>query len=641
MNRQQLTVGVLGHVDHGKTALVKALTGVETDRLAEEKRRGLSIVLGFAHLESEKGIVDFIDVPGHESFIRTMISGATGIDAVLLVVAADEGIKPQTREHLAIAQLLGIKQGFIVINKSDLADQDLLAMAQQEIKEYVQGTFLASAPVYNVSAISGAGIEELAQGLINSIGNKAPRANSDNYYLPLDRVFTIDGFGTIGTGTLRNGAIRCEDEVEIMPSALKANIRELQVHNKKVTEALPGQRVAVNLRGVKRDQLTRGQILIKPGSIQATTCLHARLQVLANLSRLPKRNELIRLLFGTKEVLVKLRIVEENPLESGVELLVRFRCNEPVIASTGEKFIVRTCSPVITIGGGEFLDTSEILLQMPKDALINHLRRLEQSDTEGRILAHVQAAGTGGISLLGLAERAIASRLEINAVLARTNTLIINDAIVVDRPVFDDLCKKMIQALEKFHTENPSQPGLGLETFRTQYLKSCPAGIVEYLIRYLSDAKIIDVLGNNVRLCEFDQEANISTSDRELINSIEQVFKEQGTSTPTLDEITGKDPAKKRAYQYLKESGRLIPLKDTSGKKLLVFHLDTIEGIKKQLSDTYPPPQQFTVSDFRTLTDSSRKYVIPILEHFDRCHFTIRRGDYRTLSTSRSIVNNQ
>ena len=636
---QQLTVGVLGHVDHGKTALVKALTGAETDRLEEEKRRGMSIVLGFAYLETEQGIVDFIDVPGHEDFVRTMISGATGIDAVLLVVAADEGVKQQTREHFDIARLLGIKQGLIVVTKSDLADQSMLAIAREDIKETVQGTFLENAPIHVVSTQNRDGIDELIQALANMIAKKQDRTSADTFYLPIDRAFTIDGSGTVGTGTLRNGAIQCEDAVEVMPAGLKANIRELQVHGHKTTKAFPGQRVAINLRGIKREQLSRGQVLIKPGSIQETSCLHARLRILDDLPRLPKRNEAIRLLFGTEEVLAKMRVVEESPLELGASLLVQFRCRAPVIVSTGEHFIARTCSPVITFGGGEILDTSEGLLQMPKDALALHLQKLEQADTEGKIIAHIQAAGTQGISVLGLAERSNASMSEVKAVVETSEAVLVDDTVVVDLQAFENLCEAAIKTLEEFHEMNPSDSGQDLDIFRALCAKSCPATTVEYLIKYLSDTEKVVVTGKTIRLFKFDQDDNISSSDRELIDSIEQVYLENGATTPSLDEVTGKDPDKKRAYQYLKESGKLISLRDHSGKKLLVFHLDTIEGIKRQLSETYPPPSRFTVSDFRVLTDSSRKYVIPILEYFDRNRITIRDGDHRVLTRAAAAAN--
>lgn len=631
MTAQQLTVGVLGHVDHGKTSLVKALTGADTDRLEEEKRRGMSIVLGFAYLENKSGTVDFIDVPGHEDFIRTMISGATGIDAVLLIVAADEGIKPQTLEHFAIAQLLGIKQGLIVVNKSDLADQSLLDIAHEEIKQTVAGTFLESAPIFNVSSLSGDGIQELSQALSSMISKRLPRTSADSFYLPMDRVFTIDGFGTVGTGTLRNGVINCEDEVEIMPSGLSANIREIQVHNQKVDQALPGQRVAVNLRGIKREQLDRGNILIKPGSIQETTCLHAKLHVLGDLLRVPKRNEPVRVMFGTENVLAKLRVVEDGPLKPGASLLVQLRCREPVIVSTGEHFIVRTCSPAVTFGGGEFLDTSESLLQMSGSDLLTHLQTLEQAGTAGKINAHVKAAGQRGVSLISLSERAVATKDEVLKALADYNAVIVGESITLDRPVFDDLCAQLLQSLRDFHKGNASAAGQGLDVIRAQFLNVSPMEIVEHIIECLIRDKAVEVEANIIRLHDFNKEDSFNDDDRELIESIEQVYRVSGAVTPSVEEVVGNDPAKKRAFQYLKESTRLVTIRDHVSKKLLVFHMDTIEGIKRQLSDTYPSPSQFTVSDFRKLTDSSRKYVIPLLEYFDRNRITIRAGDYRTL----------
>ncbi len=578
---EQLTIGVLGHVDHGKTALVKALTGTDTDRLEEEKRRGLSIVLGFAFLEHDQGSIDFIDAPGHEDFIRTMISGATGIDAVLLVIAADDGIKPQTREHFAIAQLLGIKQGLIVINKSDLVDSSVLAATQDEITEAMRGTFLEHAPIHVVSAKTGDGIKDLTKDLISTIASKPHEASADTFYLPLDRVFTIDGIGTVGTGTLRSGAIRCEDEVQIMPSAATATIREIQVHSRKVEQASPGQRVAVNLRGIKRDQLERGQVLIRPGSIQETTCLHTKLRILKDLPRLPKRNELIRLLFGTTEVLAKMRVVGDGSIEPGADALVQFRCRESVIVSTGERFIARTSSPVMTFGGGEILDTSEQLLQFPKDALVSHLQKLGHSDTETKI---------------------------------------------------DVLSEQALQRLTEFHGANPTAVGQDLDHYRAACLEFTSAENVAYLIWQLAEDGKIDIVDNAVRLSTFNRDENVDPVDREAIDSVEQVFRDGGAVTPSLAEVLDDNPARKRAYQYLKEAGKLVALKDHSGTKFLVFHQDTIDAIKKQLSETYPPPSHFTVSDFRQLTGSTRKYVIPMLEYLDRNRITIRQGDFRSMS---------
>ena len=632
MTARQLTIGVLGHVDHGKTTLVKALTGTDTDRLEEEKRRGLSIVLGFAYLECDAGIIDFVDAPGHEDFIRTMISGATGIDAILLVIAADEGIKSQTREHLAIAQLLSIEQGLIVINKSDHVDGTALASVREDVSKAMQGSFLEDAPMHTVSSTNGSGIDELSRALASMISARSPRTDADNFYLPMDRVFTIDGVGTVGTGTLRSGVLRSEDEVEIMPTGVRASVRELQVHNRNVAEALPGQRVAVNLRGVKRDQLERGQSLIRPGSIPESACLHARLQVLDDLPRLPKRNEPIRLLFGTTEVLAKIRVVDDGPLEQGKTCLVQLRCRVSVVVSTGEHFIARTSSPVMTFGGGEILDTSEDLLQLPKDALISHLRNLEHADIDAKIGAHLQLAGMHGIRITRLAERATASGSRVAAVAESTGAVIIDDTIAMDRAAFGELCDEVLLALEAFHQERPTAEGQSLDQYRATLLELCPAEVVEHLTKHLGETNKIQVEGNTVRLKAFDRDDNIDPSDRAAIQSIEQLFRDGGATTPALNDVVGDDPARQRAYAYLKESGRLVALRDAGGAKFLVFHQDTIDSIMQQLAQKYPPPNNFTVSDFRVLTGSTRKYVIPMLEYFDRNRITIRRGDYRALS---------
>jgi len=300
--------------------------------------------------------------------------------------------------------------------------------------------------------------------------------------------------------------------------------------------------------------------------------------------------------------------------------------------STGEHFIARTCSPVITFAGGEFLDTSEDLLQLPKEDLVSHLRKLDQADVEAKIIAHIQVAGMRGIAKLTLAERATASGSQVDAVLEKSNAVSIDNTIAIDRSAFDGLCDKAIGALKDFHEKNPTATGQSLDIFRAECLDWSPTEIVDYVTGHLADTKQVEVIGNTVRLSEFNRDDNIDPSDREAINTIEQVFRDGGAATPFLDEVLGDDPSRKRAYQYLKDSGRLIALKDHGGTRFFVFHQETIEAIKKQLAETYPPPSNFTVSDFRVLTGSTRKYVIPMLEYFDRNRITIRQGNNRSLS---------
>ena len=638
MTNRRLTIGILGHVDHGKTSLVKALTGVDTDRLEEEKRRGLTIVLGFAYLDSTKGSIDLIDVPGHESFIRTMIAGATGLNGIMLVVAANEGIKPQTREHFEIARLLGIHQGLIAITKTDRVDSNQINIVNEQIKEFVRDSFLANAPVFHVSIENKASVSALHSALFTMLGNTVARKIGDCFHLPMDRVFTIDGFGTVGTGTLRNGKIINDDVVEVMPTGIKANVREIQVHNTKVPEAFPGQRVAINLRGIKRDQMQRGDILTRPGSIKPTTSIYARIHILNHVQKLPKRNESIRLLFSTTDVIAKLRTLDNEYLEAGADILVQIRIHKPIIAGTGEHFIIRSCSSKVTLGGGEFLETTESLSKLPLQVVSSYLSKLEKANVHEKIRQYVNMADTEGSSIISLIERTVTTRTELISMIKDTDIMLIDNSIAISRAAFDTLSKKALKLLDDHHQAEPSQTGLHLESFRSSLAGMSNAIIIEYLLHTLSDDNKIAVSNGSVRLANFNQDADLSETDRESISAVEQLFRESGVETPSLKEATGTDPGKKRAYEYLKRAGKLVQFKDSQNRRLFIFHIDTIENIKQNLIREFPPPRKFTVSEVKALIDSTRKYVVPILEYFDRSRLTIRRGDFRTLSSSNSAI---
>jgi len=638
MTGKQLTIGILGHVDHGKTSLVKALTGVDTDRLEEEKRRGLTIVLGFAYLNSKKGSIDLIDVPGHESFIRTMIAGATGLNGIMLIVAANEGIKPQTKEHFDIARLLGINRGLIAITKTDLVDNNQLDTVKEQVKEFVKNSFLANAPVFPVSTGNETSISALHTALLDMLENTEAGRIGDYFNLPMDRVFTIDGFGTVGTGTLRNGKIISDDEVEIMPMGFKTNVREIQVHNTKVSEALPGQRVAINLRGIKRDQMQRGDILIRPGSIKLTSNIYAKLHILNNVQKIPKRNESLRLLFGATDVIAKIKPLDNERLEAGADILVHIRIRNPIIAGTGEHFIIRSCSNMETIGGGEFLETTKSLSILPLQVLTDHLGKLEKASVKEKVIQYVNIAETMGINIISLIERTVTTRLELISIIKNTDIMLIEDSVAINRAAFDLLSNKALQLLNGHHKVAPSQIGLQIEKFRSSFSDVSNSVVVEFLLEKLSGENKIIINDGNVRLTDFNQKASLSEADRELINAIEQLFRDSGTETPSLKEATGTDAGKIRAYEYLKESGKLIPLKDSQSRKLFVFHADTIENIKQNLIKEFPPPKKFTVSEAKSLIDSTRKYVVPILEYFDRSHLTIRRGNYRSVSLQNSTI---
>ncbi len=629
----QLTVGVIGHVDHGKTSLVKALTGIDTDRLAEEKERGLSIVLGYAYIKSGGGMIDLIDTPGHESFIRTMIAGATGIDSILLIIAADEGIKPQTREHFDIARLLGIRSGVIAITKSDLVDEDRLQHTVTEIREYVRGTPLEEAELVPVSSVDHRGIPELTRALDSLFKNSEKRAVGENFYLPLDRVFTIEGFGTVATGTLRDGPVETGTEVEIMPTGLTAGIRELQVHNEKVERALPGQRVAINLRGLKREQLAREQKQATPGSLQPTRRIYCRLEVLEDLPRLPRRNELVRVLYVTTDVVAKLRVIGDKPLDNGTEFMVQLYLQKPVITSKGDAFILRACSPSTTIGGGEIIETSDCLSNVIPADLGACLEKLHSGTPAEQLSAYLDAAGSNGIGIIDLVQRLKTTRAGVGDALESARGLLIDEFAMAGGEM-KKLCKFGISQLEEFHRHEPDAAGQTLEAFRATLTQRSPGPVAEYAIQLMTRSEEIDISSNTVRLSGFDSHADISAEEKELIDTIEGIFREGGVSTPSLEEVIGQDPSRRIAYQHLKDQGRLVTVTNAASRKQFVFHADTINRIKEDLVREFPSPKKFTVSDIRTLLDSSRKYVVPLLEHFDKNRLTIRHGDYRVITSA-------
>ena len=370
----QLTLGVIGHVDHGKTALVRALTGIETDRLKEEKERGLSIVLGFSYLQFPHSVIDLIDVPGHEDFIRAMISGATAIDGVLLVVASNEGIMPQTREHFDIAQLLGIDRGLIVLTKTDLVTEEELDAVEKEVGLFVSETFLESAPVIKTSAVKSKGIPELQRECeLLEVKSSLPKMNTEGSFLPIDRVFSMQGFGLVATGTLRLGPLQNGTSVEILPNGGIATIRGLQNHNKYVDKVMPGQRVAVNLRNIKKDELKRGSVIGTPGFLKATKRLDVKVSLLNNLTDDLKNGELVRVLFGATDVVAKVRLIDKPSIEPGSSGLVQLRCQSDVVTHKTERFIIRSLSPIFTIGGGEILDLNPIDIGVLMSQLLTDL----------------------------------------------------------------------------------------------------------------------------------------------------------------------------------------------------------------------------------------------------------------------------
>ena len=629
-----ITVGVLGHVDHGKTSLVRALTGMETDRLKEEKERGLSIVPGYAYLKSEKGVIDFIDVPGHEDFIRMMISGSTGIDYVLLTVAANEGVKPQTEEHFNIARFLGINDGLVVITKSDLVPASQCDRVRNEIKDFSGGTFLQNAQIIETAASDEHSISNLRKILERQLLNPAERKNTGQSYLPLDRVFTMTGFGTIATGTLRNGNLVNGQEVEIMPRGKRAHIRQLQVHNRPEETAYPGQRVAVNLRNIDRENIARGDALVSPGYLRTTRLLDVELQLIDHADRLPKYGEVVRVLYGTCETLAVMRILENRQLEPGSTRMAQFACLHDVVAPVGERFIVRAMSPVTTIGGGRILDNAPVKHRRSDQRAVNRLLNLASGKMADVIYEQVDARGTQGITITELATATNLSKDELDRLLAGPGPgiVFVHPRQVMSKSSFDSLCAEALNEIGRFHKKNPSRRGQPLGELRSYFRGDVGDDVFRYLVEYLDDHDLIRTDKGIVRLPDFDPLRTLNTKERKIIEEIVESFKSVGLKPPELGEVLQGNPERKRLYHLLTETGELVPIHSRDLNRFIVFHRLAVEGMVRKLEETYPDSRTFSVAEVRKLVDTSRKFAIPLLEYLDSMRVTIRVGDKRKMN---------
>ena len=632
----QLTLGVIGHVDHGKTALVKALSGIDTDRLKEEKERGLSIVLGFSYLRVPAGNIDLIDVPGHEDFIRTMISGATGIDGVLLIIAANEGVMPQTREHFQIAELLGVERGIVVISKIDLVPEDERDAVVETVRTYTAGTFLSEAPVVCASAVSSEGLDALQTELTQLLRDPVQRPGGRRFYLPVDRVFSMSGFGTVATGTLRGGTLGNDADVEILPVGGKAAIRQLQRHNEIVDCVYPGQRVAINLRHTKKEQISRGDILAPPGYLTATRRLDAELRLLGELAQPLKNGELVRLLFGTSEIMAIVKLLDKKTLAPGSTGFVQFRCRRDVATQQDEHFIIRSYSPVRTIGGGQILDPRPTRHRRFDESIAERLHTTAHGSAQELISERVSGAGLNGVTINALTEAVDLDGDAVRAMLDDGGCMVINESLIIDRVPYQKLVDSIATALEQHHADNPTERSVGVRRLQSSLPTNVDNPIFDYAIAELVAAGRVESEQGTLRIAGFDPLANLNQEERNTAADIEDAFLRGGMMPPKLEEVVGRDKAKQDMYRLLSEHGQLVVLRNQDRKNSLVFHSATLSEIRQRLHTQYPHPSEFTVSEVRTLLDSTRKFVVPLLEHFDTTGVTIRKGDVRQLRIIRA-----
>lgn len=633
---KHVIVGTAGHIDHGKTALVRALTGIDTDRLKEEKLRGITIDIGFANLTLGNVLLGFVDVPGHERFVKNMLAGAHGIDLVMLVVAADEGIMPQTREHFDICRLLNVKSGLVALTKSDLVEADLIELARAEIEEFVRGSFLEGAPIIPVSSRTGEGIEQLKLALAEAAERVEPKAERAIPRLPIDRAFSIKGFGTVVTGTLIAGQISAGDELEVLPSRLRTRARNIQVHGKDTDRAVAGQRTAINLQGINVEQVRRGMVIAPPGRLEPTMMVDARLLLLPSAGKPLANRARVRFHHGTAEVMARMLLLEppSTAIEPGQSQLVQLRLEEPIAALPGDRFIIRSYSPQITIGGGQIIDPiPEKHRTADKSASMN-LERLERADPIERTAIFVEMAGKRAMTAAEIAARTGATDEQIEeaarALTASGRIIAASTAplTLISKRAYDQLAEEVLAALSDHHRREPLALGISREELRERVFGGLRPEVFRTVIARLSEEGKIAAERDLIRLSSHRPDP--TGANRDAKARLEATLREAGLQALTLEEAARSaniptDLARKLC-NLLAAEGRLIKIAD------FLFHSDSIEDLKSRLRAHKSISNRIDVAAFKEITGGlTRKYAIPLLEYLDRERITRRIGNEREI----------
>lgn len=614
---KNIIVGTAGHIDHGKTTLVKALTGIDTDRLKEEKARGISIDLGFANLTTAAGNrIAFIDVPGHERFVRNMLAGVSGIDLVLLIVAADEAIKPQTREHFDICRLLGIRQGIVVITKCDLVERDWLELVRMELEDFVRGSFLEGAPILGVSAREGEGLKELTAAIEALAAKMEDRSAKRIFRLPIDRSFVLKGHGTVVTGTVWEGTVSVEQELHLLPGETAVRVRGLHVHGKTVKQALPGQRAALNLAGIEASAIARGQVLTVPGKLAAVSRIDTTLELLPGAPAL-RDSARVHLHTGTMEVEAEARLLTgKRTLEAGQRAHVRFALAKEILTLPGDRFIIRRFSPVETIGGGEVLELHPGTQRLRRVGASARLATLE-GKTIAQKLLQLEAGAPNGIRIADATALWGATDADLPAPLLRIGDTLISEARL--RTIGGEI----LEQVRAYHKAKPLEPGLAREIVRQKHLAGLPNQALEAIQRFTPALK---AEGEFLRLDS--HRVQLAGAEDAAASKMEKLFLEAGLSVPATDAVlaqSGLPPlAAKNVLQVLLKANRLKRVGPD-----LVFHVAPLEQLIVLLQPR--KGQRFNVADFKDWTGVSRKYAIPLLEYFDRERLTRRDGDFRII----------
>ncbi|HHV16863.1 MAG TPA: selenocysteine-specific translation elongation factor [Gelria sp.] len=628
---KRFIIGTAGHIDHGKTTLVKAMTGMNTDRLKEEKQRGISIELGFAPFTLPSGQkAAIVDMPGHERFIRHMLAGAFGIDIVLLTIAADEGVMPQTREHMDIIELLGINKGIVVITKKDLVDEEWLMLMEEEIQEYINTTILKNAPLLSVSAVTKEGLPELIKLIESLVPEVEEKPTFGQARLPIDRVFTISGFGTVVTGTLWSGQLQQGETVELMPVQRPVRIRTLQVHNEKTDTAYAGQRVAVNLQGVEVSDIKRGYLLATPDYLTPSYRVDTRLRLLSSSQRSLKNWNRVRFHLGTDETMGRVVLLDRDELLPGDETYVQIVMEKPIVAYKGDHFVIRYYSPVTTIGGGIIIDGNAPKQKRFKEEVLDELAIKEEGSLYDVVLHELESHSEELITIDELSKLTGSNQeqleQELQQLIEDEKIVMIKDQVYISSYTLEAMNSRIVETLDKYQRRYPMRTGYPREDMRSRFFNKINAKDFNLVIKHLKESGTISSRNNRLMLPGWIIKPG--DKEKESIEKIKGILEEQMFTPPGIDELRNMSGLSEDDFNellaYMIEAGLLVKVNQE-----IVFSSQAIEEGKKRLTAYFEKEKELSLATARDILKTTRKYALPLVEYYDRIRFTRRVGDIR------------
>ncbi len=637
---REIILGTAGHVDHGKTSLIRALTGIETDRLKEEKERGITIELGFAYLDLPCGHrLGIVDVPGHEKFIRNMVAGAAGMDLVAFVIAADEGIMPQTIEHFEICHLLGVRDGLIILTKKDMVEQEWLDMVTEEVRDFFTGSFLENAPIIPVDSISGAGIGEIVRLLDAKVAAMTFQEEFGPFRMAVDRVFSMKGFGTVITGTSLSGRIETGSELMFSPGGLAAKIRGIQVHGQDVGLVEAGHRTAINLQGIEKEQIHRGDMAASPGSLIASTLLDAQFHCLRSAHKELKNRTQVRVHLGTREIVGRILLLESESLKPGETTCIQLILQEPAAVWPGDHYVIRSYSPITTIGGGTILSNApkKRKRSLERDRVANraYFAALAAADSEQKILMLIEECGSKGITADQLAARTGIFSKKLKKQLQHpvsTGALLVIDSEsqrMLAAPVGEGIQRQIVELLANFHRLNPLKSGLAKEELRSQLRPAVDQKVLQVLLASLVKKGVIEQVGAEIKAS--GHTVTLQVNEQEMEQKIGEIYRRANLTPPNLKEVLADFSAFperqiRQVIDLLVTRGTLIKINES-----LCFHAPAIQALQEEVVAFIRREGEIDAQRFKDLTGLTRKFSIPLLEYFDKIKLTIRIDDKRVL----------